>query len=185
MKDKTTAQDRMKAAGAAPASLPLGNAMAKGQWKAEIRDPEGKLIDVLTWENLIVDTGLNQLLDAGLASAGPWYLGLTDGSPTVAAGDTMASHAGWTEVQGYDESARQAWTPGSVASKAVNNNASAAVFTITNNSTTVGGAFLTDNNTKGGSTGLLFAAGAFESGDVTLSAGSTITVTAEFSQAAA
>ena len=70
MKDKTTAQDRMKAAGAAPASLPLGNALAKGQWKAEIRDPEGKLIDVLTWENLIVDTGLNQLLDSGLASDG-------------------------------------------------------------------------------------------------------------------
>jgi len=185
MKDLTKAQDRMKAAGAAPASLPLGNAQALGKWRAEFRDPEGNLIHTAEWQNLIVDSGLNQLLDSGLASAGPWYIGLTDGAPTVAAGDTMASHTGWTEVTGYDETAREVWTPGSVTGKAVNNNASAAQFTITNNSTTIGGAFLADSATKGGTTGLLFAAGAFDQGDVTLSAGSTITVTAEFTQAAA
>lgn len=185
MKDTSKAQDRMQAAGSAPASLPLGNAMAMGKWKAEIRDPAGNLIEVLEWQNLIVNAGLNQLLDTGLAGAGPWYLGLTDGTPTVAAGDTLTSHAGWVEVTGYDEAARQAWTPGAVSGQAVNNNASAAVFTITANSTTIGGAFLADNATKGGTTGLLFAAGAFTQGDVTLSAGSTITVTAEFTQAAA
>lgn len=185
MKDLTKAQDRMKAAGSAPASLPLGNAQALGKWRAEFRDPAGKLIHTAEWQNLIVDTGLNQLLDSGLANAGPWYIGLTDGAPTVAAADTMASHAGWSEVSGYDEAGRQVWSPGAVSSKAVNNNASAAQFTITNNSTTIGGAFLADNATKGGGTGLLFAAGAFDQGDVTLSAGSTITVTAEFTQAAA
>ena len=184
MKDVSKAQNHMKAVGAAPTSLPLGNAAAMGNWKAEIRSPNGTLIETMEWQNLIVNTGLNQLLDGGLAGAGPWYIGLTDGSPTVAAADTMASHAGWTEVAGYDEAARQAWTPGTVASQVVNNNASAAVFTITSNSTTVGGAFLADSAAKSGSTGLLFAAGAFTQGDVTLSAGSTITVTAEFTQAA-
>lgn len=185
MKELMKAKDRMQAAGAAPASLPLGNAMAMGTWRAEFRDPQGNLIHTAEWQNLIVNTGLNQLLDSGLAGAGPWYIGLTDGTPTVAAGDTMASHAGWSEVSGYDEAARQAWTPGAVSGQAVNNDASAAVFTITNNSTTIGGAFLADNSTKGGTTGLLFAAGAFDQGDVTLSAGSSITVTAEFTQAAA
>ena len=185
MKDASKAQDRMKAAGSAPASLPLGNAMAMGNWKAEIRGPDGVLIETLEWQNLIVNTGLNQLLGGGLAGAGPWYLGLTDSLPTVAAGDTMASHPGWTEVTGYDEAARQVWTPGTVSGQSVNNTASAAVFTVTSNGTTIGGAFLADNATKSGTTGLLFAIGAFTQGDVTLSAGSTITVTAEFTQAAA
>lgn len=185
MNDASKAQNRMKAAGIAPASLPLGNATAMGNWKAEIRNPAGALIEVVEWQNLIVNAGLSQLLDGGLAAAGPWYIGLTDGAPVVAAGDTMASHSGWAEIAGYDEASRETWTPGTVAAQAVNNNASAAVFTITNNSTTIGGAFLADSATKNGATGLLFAAGAFEQGDVTLSAGSTITVTAEFTQAAA
>ncbi|MGO1500833.1 MAG: hypothetical protein ACTHWH_06070, partial [Marinobacter sp.] len=179
MKDASKAQNHMKAVGSAPTSLPLGNAGVMGNWKAEIRDPSGVLVDVCEWQNLIVNTGLNQLLDGGLAGAGPWHIGLTDGSPTVAAADTMASHTGWTEVVGYDEAVRQTWTPGAVASQKVNNNASAAVFTVTSNSTTIGGAFLADASTKSGSTGLLFAAGAFTQGDVTLSAGSSITVTAE------
>jgi len=96
----------------------------------------------------------------------------------------MAAHTGWSEVAGYDEAVRQTWTPGSVANQKVNNNSAAAVFTVTSNSTSIGGAFLADNSTKSGSTGLLFAAGAFTQGDVTLPAGSTITVTAEFTQAA-
>jgi hypothetical protein len=185
MKDASKAQDRMKAAGSARASLPLGNAMAMGNWRAEIRDPDGVLIDVCDWENLIVNTGLDQLLDGGLAGAGPWYIALIDGTPTVAAGDTMASHPGWTEVTGYDEAARQVWTPGTVSGQVVNNTASAAVFTVTSNGTTIGGAALAESATKGESSSLLFAAGAFTSGDVTLSSGSTITVTAEFTQAAA
>lgn len=185
MKELMKAKDRMQAAGVAPASLPLGNAKAMGTWKAEFRDPDGNLIHTAEWQNLIVNAGLDQLLDGGLAGAGPWYIGLTDGAPTVAAGDTLASHAGWGEVSGYDEAGRQVWTPGAVSGQAVNNDASAAVFTITNNSTTIGGAFLADNATKGGTTGVLFAAGAFDQGDVTLSAGSSITVTAEFTQAAA
>lgn len=184
MKDTSKAQDCMKAAGSAPTSLPLGNAMAMGKWRAEFRDPQGNLIRTDEWQNLIVNVGLDQLLGGGLTGGGPWYLGLTDSIPTVAAADTMASHVGWTEVAGYDEVARQTWTAGAVSGQAVNNTASAAVFTITSNSTTIGGAFLADVSTKSGATGLLFAAGAFTQGDVTLSAGSTITVTAEFTQAA-
>jgi hypothetical protein len=185
MKDASKAQDCMKAAGAAPVSLPLGNAVAMGNWKAEIRGPDGLLIETLEWQNLIVNTGLNQLLGTGLTGGGPWFVGLTSGTPTVVAANTMASHAGWTEVVGYNETTRRPWTPGTIAGQLVNNNAAAAVFTITANSTTLGGAFLANSATKGESASLLFAAGAFTQSDVTLSAGSTITVTAQFSQAAA
>jgi hypothetical protein len=121
MKDASTAQDCMKAAGAAPTSLPMGNASAMGKWRAEFRDPDGNLIRTEEWQNLIVNAGLNQLLDGGLAGAGPWYLGLTDGTPTVAPGDTLASHAGWVEESGYDEAARQAWAAGAVTGQTVNN----------------------------------------------------------------
>jgi hypothetical protein len=185
MKDASKAQDCIKAAGSAPACLPLGTASAMGKWTAETRDPNGVLIETIQWQNLIVNAGLNQLLDGGLAGSGPWYIGLTDGTPTVAAADTMASHAGWTEVTGYDETTRQAWTPGTVANQVVNNNAAAAVFTVTSNGTTIGGAFLADSPTKSEAASKLFAAGAFDQGDVMLSAGSTITVTAQFTQAAA
>jgi hypothetical protein len=185
MKDASKAQDRMKAAGIAPVSLPLGDAVSMGKWRADFRDPEGSMIYPDGWQNLIVNTGLDQLLGGGLTGGGPWYIGLTDGTPTVEAGDTLVTHAGWVEVTGYDEVARQAWTAGAVSGQSVDNTASAAVFTITANSTTVGGAFLANSSTKGGTTGILFAAGAFTQADVTLSAGSTITITAQFTQAAA
>ena len=185
MKDASKAQDCMKAAGSAPVSLPLGCAMAMGNWKAEIRGPDGILIETLEWNNLIVNTGLNQFLGGGLVGAGPWYIALLAGTPTVAAADTMAAHPGWAEVVGYDETTRPAWTPGAVAGQLVNNNAAAAVFTVTNNSTTIGGAALVKSATKGESASLLFAAGAFDQGNAVLPAGSTITVSAQFSQAAA
>ena len=142
-----------------------------------------KLREVRTWENLVTTEGKNYLLATGLDGGTPittWYLSLTDGTPTAAAGDTMASHAGWVEVTGYDEAARQTWTGGTAASASIDNSASVATFTITSNSTTVGGAFLTSVNTKGGATGTLYAIGAFSGGDLVLNAGSTLDVTATF-----
>lgn len=139
-------------------------------------------------ENIVVNAGLNYLLDTGL-SAGvaitTWYLLLTDGTPTVAAGDTMASHAGWVEVTAYSEGVRQTWTDGGVASQSVDNSASAAVFTISSDTTVVGGAALTSVSTKGGTTGTLYAAGAFTAGDKSLDTSDTLTVTATFTAAAA
>lgn len=52
-----------------------------------------------------------------------------------------------------------------------------AVFTISSNSTTIGGAFVTTNNTKGGSTGTLYGGGAFSAGDKTIDDNDTLTVT--------
>jgi hypothetical protein len=162
-----------------------------GSWKIEARDPNGNLKWIEEWENLVVGEGLAALLDYTLLATSnaalAWYVGLTDGTPTPANADTMSSHAGWTEVTAYDEAVRQTWTGGSITgttTKSVSNSASPAVFTIDTNSTTVGGAFLVSNSTKGGSTGTLFAAGAFTAGDKSLDDNDTITVTATFTQTA-
>ena len=151
-------------------------------------DRDGNLKWYEKCHNLVVNVGLNDLLDKyfkGSTYTAAFYVGLTDGTPTVAAGDTMASHAGWTEVTAYDEANRQTLTLGSVSSQAVNNSASKATFTIDTNSTTIGGAFVTTNNTKGGSTGTLYGAAAFTGGDKTLDDGDTLAVQINLSAAAA
>lgn len=151
-------------------------------------DPDGNLKWYECNHNLVVNAGLNDLLDKyfkGSTYTAAFYVGLTDGTPTVAAGDTMASHAGWAEVTAYDEANRQTLTLGSVSSQAVNNGASKATFTIDTNSTTIGGAFLTTNNTKGGSTGILYGGAAFTGGDKTLDDGDTLAVQINLSAAAA
>jgi hypothetical protein len=58
----------------------------------------------------------------------------------------------------------------------VTNSASPAVFNI-NASATVGGAFLTSNNTKSGTTGVLFSAADFTSGDRSVITGDILNVT--------
>lgn len=139
-------------------------------------------------ENIVVNAGLNYALDAALSGGTPittWYLGLVSATPTIAAGDTMSSHAGWTEVTAYDEAARQTWTDGGVSSQSVSNSGSPASFTISTNGTDVGGAFLASVSTKSGTTGTLYAAGAFTAGNKSLDDGDTLAVTATFTGAAA
>jgi hypothetical protein len=118
-----------------------------------------------------------------------WYLGLygAGASNTPAAGDTMASHAGWTEVTAYSNGTRVTATFVTATTanpSVVTNTASPAVFNI-NGSTTVGGAFLTSNDTKGGTTGTLFSAADFGSpGDRSVVNSDTLSVTYTFSLAA-
>lgn len=163
----------------------LGNGIGtKGVWKARCFDPEGNLKWEDGWDNIVVDEGLDYALGATLTGATQtttWYVGLTDGTPTTAGGDTMSSHAGWTEVTAYSEADRQTWTAGSVASQTVDNSGSPATFTGDTNGTTVGGAFLVSDNTKDGTSGTLFSVGAFQAGDKTLDNGDTLEVTAEYS----
>lgn len=148
-------------------------------WHVECLDKNGKRKWVDEFDNLIVNTGLDDALDKWLKGSGytaSFFVGLTDGTPTQAAGDTMASHTGWTEVTAYSETVRQTLTLGSVSSQSVDNSASKASFSI-NGSTTVGGAFVTTNNTKGGTSGTLISVGDFTGGDRSLSNGDTLNVT--------
>lgn len=178
-----------KVSGAAKGRSGLqGDSKITGHWSVICRDPQGNVKWTEEWDNLVTNEGLNYALDSALSGGTPittWYVGLTQGSPTAAAADTMSSHAGWTEQTGYDEAARQTWVDGGVSSQSVSNSASVATFTITSGSTTIGGAFLVSVNTKGGSTGTLYAVGAFTGGNKTLGAADTLDVTATFTAAAA
>lgn len=143
--------------------VPIGTKGLSTHYKVEaFRD--GKLLWTEEFDNLVVTEGLNDSLDKhlkGSAYTAAWYVGLTDGTPSFAAGDTMGGgHAGWTEEQTYDEAVRQTLTLGSVTGGSVDNSASKAVFTISGTAT-FGGAFVVSNSTKGGTTGILYGGGAF------------------------
>lgn len=142
--------------------------------------PDGNLKWTETVKNLVTTEGLNDNLTQylkGSSYSAAFYVGLTDGTPTVNAADTMASHAGWAEVVAYTEGARPTLTLGSVSGGSVNNSASKASYSVNANSTTIGGAFITTNNTKSGTTGVLYGVGAFSGGDKSADDGDTLNVT--------
>ena len=143
-------------------------------WVMTAKRPDGRIIWTDHGTNLVVTEGLNYLISTDIPAA-TLYIGLTDGSPTPAAGDTMASHVGWTEITAYDEAARQAWGQGA-ASGGVTTNATAATFTASG-TTNVGGGFLTTVATKGGTTGTLFSVKAATEGNRALVADDTLDVT--------
>ena len=137
-----------------------------------------KWIDVI--ENTVVTTGLNDILDKyykGSSYTAAHYMLLTDGTPSVVVGDTMASHAGWSEVTAYDETNRPTITWGTVSGGSVDNSANKASFTISSNSTTIGGAALTTDSTKGGTDGTLIGGGVFTAGDKSLDDDDVLNVT--------
>ena len=149
----------------------------------------------LKWEdkahNLVVDVGLqdmNTKYFSGSSYTAAWYLGLITGpaaSTTIAPGDTLASHAGWTENTSYTGN-RKAVTFG-VATTAdpsvISNSGSPASFSITG-SVVIAGAFLT--NVASTNVGVLFSASDFQSpGDRTVVSGDTLTVTYTFNLDAA
>ena len=164
-----------------------------GVFHVQCFDSEGKLKWEAEKHNLVVNVGLKDMNDkyfTGSSYTAAWYIGLYGSAATndPAAGDTMASHAGWTEVTGYSQATRPAatFTAATTADPSViTNSGSAATFTI-NATVTVGGAFLTSDNTKGGSTGILFSASDFAApGDRAVVSGDTVTVTYTFSLDAA
>lgn len=166
---------------------------AGGVFTIQCHDKDGNLKWEAATPNLVVNVGLqdmNAKYFTGSAYTAAWYLGLygAGASNTPAAGDTMSSHAGWTEVTAYSQSTRPACsfgTPTTADPSVATNSASPATFSI-NGTTTVGGAFLTSNNTKGGTTGTLFSAADFSSpGDRSVVSGDTLSVTYTFSLDAA
>lgn len=167
---------------------------ATGKYVVECFDRDGRLKWVAETPNLVVNVGLQYMAGTALTSTAQitsWYIGLygAASSNNPAAGDTMSSHAGWTEYTDYSESTRQAATFAAATAanpSVVTNTASKAVFTINSGgSTTVGGCFLTSSNTKGGTTGTLFSAADFQSpGDRSVISGDVLNVTYTFSLSA-
>ena len=156
------------------------NIKMRGMIHAEAFDIDGNKIFESTTHNLVVNEGLDYILDVTLSSGtqhGTHYVGLK-GTGAMAAGDTLSSHGNWSEVDAYDGS-RKAWTEGGVSSQSIDNSGSPATFTIDTNDTEVVGAFLatsTDNS------GTLVCGGDF-SASATLPSGSTLNVTYTISSA--
>ena len=119
---------------------------------------EGKIISERIFPNAVTNIGKTHSLDATFLPATTqqtWYLGLLMGTGTVSATDTMASHIGWDEFVDYTNATRWAWGPDSAAAQSITN--SVSVDYAVTDSGTLKGAFLTSENTKGGTTGILFA----------------------------
>lgn len=152
-------------------------------YEFEARDKNGKLLWTEKIGNLVTTVGLTALVDNMFKASGytaAWFLGLIAAAPTLVVGDTMASHAGWTEVVAYSESVRQTLTLGAAAAGSANNSASKAVFTINADGTTIRGTFLNSVSTKSGTTGTLYSEAAFAA-DRLLNTNDTLSITATVS----
>jgi len=138
-----------------------------------------------TAKNLVTNEGLDTILNLLLkttANIDPWYVGLTDGTPTPGATDQVTgTHAGWVEVTDYTEAARQEFVDGALTSQNCSNSGSKASFAI-NATVTVGGAFLASSATTGAN-GLLLCVAAFTGGNKAPDSGDTLEVQYTFTAA--
>ena len=188
--EKLTATDQISSG--LTCNLKAGEeAKATGLFEIKCHDKDGNLKWEAQSKNLVVNVGLQYMAGTALTSVTQittWYLGLygAGASNTPAAGDTMSSHAGWTEVVAYSNATRVAATFATATTanpSVVTNSASPATFNI-NGTTTVGGAFLTSGSAKSGTTGTLFSAADFGSpGDRSVVNSDTLSVTYTFSLA--
>jgi hypothetical protein len=190
MFNETARSTDIVAAALATAKPVTEGAGAAGVYTLQCFDKDGKLKWEESSHNLVVNVGLqdmNAKYFAGSSYTATWFIGLIDGpgsGTTIAAGDTAASHAGWTENVGYSNATRPAATFGTATTanpSVQTNSASPASFSI-NATSTIAGAFLISNSTKGGTTGILFSASDFQSpGDRSVVSGDTLNVTYTFS----
>ncbi len=155
-----------------------------GVFRVKCYNKDGQLRWEDTSKNIVPNAGLEHTLDlifslGGAVANTNYYIGLTDGSPTTSPNDTLASHAGWSEVNDYVEGSRQEYVENRTG-LTVNNAGNKAVFSI-NNTATVGGSFIC--SAANGTTGLLLAVSAFSNGNKSVSNGDTIEVQYDFTSA--
>lgn len=163
-------------------------AAACGVYKIQCVGADGQV----KWEhetpNLVVNQGLQSMNTVYLNSGTQitaWYVGLITGpgsGVSVAAGDTLASHAGWTEFTNYSGNRKSATfgTATTANPSVITNTASPAQFSVSSTGGTVAGAFLC--SAASGTTGTLFSAANFQSpGDRVVVSGDVLNVTYTFS----
>ena len=152
----------------------------KGRYKVE-HWRAGVLLRTYEFPNDITNEGKNLIFevmfhDGTQIASTSWYIGLISntGYSALAPGDTMASHSGWTEFTTYSQANRVSWGPGAAASQQITN-ATPATFDMTG-SGTVKGLFIPSNNSKGGTSGKLWATALFNA-DVPVVNGDQLKVT--------
>lgn len=140
----------------------------QGRFYCRGLDRNGKVLWEETATNLVTDVALTAALSTLLGGGSQittWYMGLINNSPTpsIVAGDTISSHAGWAEATAYTGN-RKTVAFSAAAAKVIATSA-ACSFSI-NGTVALYGAFIVSNNTVGGTTGQLFSAAQFDSANV-------------------
>ena len=161
----------------------LADVRMHGRFEVECIGPDGRVRWRDEIRNLVTTVGKNDLLDKYLAGSGytaSVRMGLK-GTGSAAAGDTQASHGGWSEVGGANAPAYTGNrpTPSFSAASGGSKATSAAVsFTITSPGT-VAGCFLNvgGSATKDDTTGVLYSAGDFTGGNKVVGASDVLSVT--------
>ena len=154
----------------------------KGYFTVEHFDKDGNLKNTHTFNNGVTDLGINTALDIlfrdAVAKITGWVIGLIDtsGFTAVAAADIMSSHTGWVEFTQYSEANRVPWTTIAAAAKAITNSTPATFNINAGGAENVEGVFIVDQNTKGGTTGTLWATALF-SGSIPVTNGDQLKVT--------
>jgi hypothetical protein len=153
-----------------------------GVFKFKCLDSEGNV----KWEdenhNLVVNAGLQHILDvtfSGGTAVDPWYIGLTDNSPTINSTDTLGGHGSWTEFTEYSSN-RKAYVE-TRTNQQLSNSGDVATFSISSSGGGVGGGFLCSAST--GTSGTLMGGAALSGGNRTVADGDTVEVTYTFSAA--
>lgn len=145
--------------------FPKAGALAVGTYGHDVNG-EGYMED----HNLVTTEGLNHLLATTLANGNKnsnWYLALYAGAYTPVAGVTAASFPAaanelTSNTEGYSETARRPWVPGTATNGTIDNTDNKATFTIaTAGSVSVNGAALLSASAKGATTGVLMSAAKF------------------------
>lgn len=143
--------------------MPSSKLLVGGVFQGQIiRD--GKVIDEFEDHNLVVNEGLNALLNImfnGATQITTWYLGIFEGNYTPVATVTAATiTSASTESTAYTSSTRPEYTEAAASSQSITNSASRASF-VFNATKTIYGAFLVSNSTKSSTSGTLFSAARF------------------------
>lgn len=124
----------------------------------------GKLIHTQQAKNIIVNQGLNHILNAvlnGATQITQWYVAIFEGNYQPVAADTAAGIvANATESTAYNESTRPTYDEAASTAQSTTNSASRATFSI-NASKTIYGAYLISTSGKASATGTLLAAAKF------------------------
>lgn len=143
----------------------------RGRVRTEIWD-RNRCLERGAWRpNGITSAAINYVLNSAIkgsvAAISTWYLGLVSGSSFTgfSSSDTMSSHAGWSEATSYTEANRPTWAP-VAATAGVLVTDGAVQFTSNDSQAILAGLFLASNNTKGGSSGTLFATALFDSNKI-------------------
>lgn len=155
-----------------------------GTFKVTCHDRDGNLKWIDVAKNIVVNEGLQQILDmvfdTDVSAPQKWFVGLTDSNVgSAGATDAAAGHGNFTETTGYSEAVRQLFVYART-NQTMSNTDSAAAFSMdaTDN---IGGAFLSSDSNKATTAGVLLCVAAFSEGTKAVDDGDTVNVSYQFS----